>query len=229
MRLAREFSHVPIVDVSGLVFRQQNITGFYVDQSNHVTGTSLTVSGAGSHGVTVDGSSSVALSKVDSSDNAAIGVRFANLGTGYWLLPTGSPDPTSDGALDWRFRAAFAGGWPAGRHELLFAAIDENGRSGNQVGLTVCLLPEVPDNGNVCSPSKAPPAARASMSEGLSPPTRRTPEYGCASFELDADRLALDVAPTVMPPPSVRDGHQERRPSSSVIVCRSTNTGPTRN
>jgi hypothetical protein len=103
------------------------------------------------------------LSGLASPDSAAIGVRFADLGTGYWLLPTGSPDPTSDGALDWRFRAAFAGEWPAGRHELLFAAIDENGRSGNQVGLTVCLLPEVPDNGNVCSPSTAPPALVVSL------------------------------------------------------------------
>lgn len=97
------------------------------------------------------------LSGLASPDSAAIGVRFADLGSGYWLLPTGSPDPTSDGALDWRFRAAFAGGLPAGRHELLFAAIDGNGHSGHQVGLTLCLLPEVPDNGNVCNPSKAPP------------------------------------------------------------------------
>ncbi|MDF3069731.1 MAG: hypothetical protein K0R38_5332 [Polyangiaceae bacterium] len=97
------------------------------------------------------------LSGLASADSAAIGVRFADLGHGYWLLPTGSADPVSDGALEWRFRAAFAGGLPAGRHELLLAAIDGNGRSGNQVGLTLCLLPEVPDNGNACSPSKPPP------------------------------------------------------------------------
>ncbi|MDQ1600744.1 MAG: hypothetical protein QOD68_2218, partial [Actinomycetota bacterium] len=64
------------VDVSGLTFRQQNLSGLYVDQGSHVTGTNLTVSGAGSHGVTVDGSDNVALSHVDSSDNTAMGVRF---------------------------------------------------------------------------------------------------------------------------------------------------------
>jgi hypothetical protein len=97
------------------------------------------------------------LSGLASDDSVAIGVRFADLGTGYWLLPTGSPDPVSDGALEWRFRAGFAGNYPPGRHELLLAAIDSRGRSGSQVGLTLCLLPEIPDNGNVCNPTTLPP------------------------------------------------------------------------
>lgn len=103
------------------------------------------------------------LSGLASTDAAAIGVRFADLGSGYWLLPTGSPDPVSDGALEWRFRAAFAGGLPAGRHELLLAAIDGGGRAGNQVGLTLCLLPEIPDNGNACDPSTPPPDVVVSL------------------------------------------------------------------
>lgn len=97
------------------------------------------------------------LSGLASEDSAAIGVRFADLGSGYWLLPTGSPDPVSDGALEWRFRAAFGEDAPAGRHELLLAAIDGDGRAGNQVGLTLCLLPEIPDNGNACNPATRPP------------------------------------------------------------------------
>lgn len=103
------------------------------------------------------------LSGLASADSVAIGVRFADLGTGYWLLPTGSPDPVSDGALEWRFRAGFAGDYPPGRHELLLAAIDGSGRSGNQVGLTLCLLPEIPDNGNVCNPTIPPPDLVVSM------------------------------------------------------------------
>jgi hypothetical protein len=97
------------------------------------------------------------LSGLASDDSAAIGVRFADLGSGYWLLPTGAADPVSDGALEWRFRAAFAGDVPPGRHDLLLAALDASGHSGNQVGLTLCLLPEVPDNGNACDPSTRPP------------------------------------------------------------------------
>lgn len=96
-------------------------------------------------------------SGLTSPSATAIGVRFAKLGSGYWLLPTLNSDPASDGALEWRFRAAFGDGLPAGRHELLFAAIDANGQAGNQVGLTLCLLPEVPDNGNACNPSTPPP------------------------------------------------------------------------
>ncbi len=97
------------------------------------------------------------LSGLASPDSSALGVRFADLGSGYWLLPTGSADPVSDGALEWRFSAAFAGGVSPGRHELLLAAIDGSGRAGNQAGITLCLLPEVPDNGNVCNPTTAPP------------------------------------------------------------------------
>lgn len=98
-----------------------------------------------------------------SPDSAAIGVRFADLGTGYWILPTGGVDVVNDGALEWKFRAAFGEGWPPGRHQLLFAGIGADGRSGNQVGLTLCLQPEIPDNGNTCNPAQDPPALVVSL------------------------------------------------------------------
>lgn len=91
-----------------------------------------------------------------SRDSQAVGVRFANLGTGYWVIPTAGPDE-ADG-LEWRFRAAFGHGLPPGKHELLFAAIDADGRSGTQVSVNLCLLPEVPDNLSTCIPDTAPPA-----------------------------------------------------------------------
>lgn len=98
-----------------------------------------------------------------STDSVAVGVRFAELGTGYWVLPTRSADATSGGALEWGFRAAFARGVPPGRHQLLFAAFDAEGRSGNQLELTLCLAPEIPDNGNACIPSQAPPELVVSL------------------------------------------------------------------
>jgi hypothetical protein len=98
-----------------------------------------------------------------SQGSQAVGVRFADLGTGYWLLPTREVDTVNNDALAWRIRAAFGESAPPGKHQLLFAAIDAAGRSGNQVGLTLCLEPEIPDNGSGCDPTKAPPALVVSL------------------------------------------------------------------
>ncbi len=68
---------ISYVDVVGLTFQQQNLTGLYVDQADHVSADGFTVSGAGSHGATVDGSSHVALSHVEAFDNLGAGVRFS--------------------------------------------------------------------------------------------------------------------------------------------------------
>lgn len=104
-----------------------------------------------------------AFSGLASPGATALGVRFAELGSGYWLLPTLNADPVSDGAIEWRFRAAFGEDLPPGRQELLLAAIDGNGHAGNQVGLTLCLLPEIPDNGHACNPALEVPQLVVSM------------------------------------------------------------------
>ena len=97
-------------------------------------------------------------------DAVALGVQFAELGTGYWVIPTGSADVINDGQLLWSFNAAFARNAPAGRHTLLFSAIDSAGRAGTQTAVELCLESEVPDNGNACRPSVAPPALVVSLS-----------------------------------------------------------------
>lgn len=104
-----------------------------------------------------------AFSGLSSPDTVAVGVRFEKLGTGYWLLPTRGADIVNDGALGWSFRAAFGGDLPTGRQQLLLAGLDAEGHSGNQVGLTLCLSSELPDNGNSCDPSLAPPALVVSL------------------------------------------------------------------
>jgi hypothetical protein len=98
-----------------------------------------------------------------SEGSLAVGVRFADLGSGYWLLPTREVDTVNNDALAWRLRAAFTGNAPPGKHQLLFAAIDAAGNAGNQLGLTLCLEPDVPDNGNTCDPTQAPPALVVSL------------------------------------------------------------------
>lgn len=89
--------------------------------------------------------------------SVSVGLRFADLGTGYWVLPTTTADVFSENELAWGGLASYARQPAPGKHDLLGVAIDRKGRAGVQSRLNVCLLPEVPDNGNVCDPSKNPP------------------------------------------------------------------------
>jgi len=94
-----------------------------------------------------------------SSRNAAsVGVRFAESGSGYYLFPTGSIDPTDDNALTWSFIADLQLDLPPGRHEFLTVAFDEEGHAGQQATSSLCVRSLRPDNGNACFPAVAPPA-----------------------------------------------------------------------
>jgi hypothetical protein len=93
-----------------------------------------------------------------------VGVRFADLGTGYWVVPVGAPDPSANNFLTWQFTADFGHDIAPGPHTLLFAAVDANGASGTQTSLAFCVDTPVPDNFNACSPKNAPPAAVLSLS-----------------------------------------------------------------
>jgi len=99
-----------------------------------------------------------------SVDTQAIGVRFADMGTGYWVVPIGGPDPTDDGLLTWRLSADFGRDLPPGFHDLVFAGIGASGASGTQSDLSVCLDTPVPDNLNICIPKRRPPTAVLSLS-----------------------------------------------------------------
>ncbi len=131
------------------------------------------------------------------TDNAvAVGVAFPDLGTGYWVVPVGTTDPNYPGQITFSLRANFNPGDPPGRHTLVFAAIDANGRSGAQYTTSVCIDSALPDDGHACNPAKVPPAAIISLNwdtnfdldlqvqgpngEVWSPkaPTGRTPDGG---------------------------------------------------
>lgn len=81
----------------------------------------------------------------------ALALRFEDLGTGYWTLPVGVPDPATPGALTWEAVCDFARDLPVGKHELRFAASDRDGAWGpsSDLGLTVRSL--VPDGRVVIS------------------------------------------------------------------------------
>jgi hypothetical protein len=99
-----------------------------------------------------------------SPDAQTVAVRFADLGTGYWVVPVQGPDPSANGFLTWAFTADFAHDLAPGPHTLVLAAIGAGGASGTQFTFPFCVDTPVPDNFNACSPKRAPPSAVLSLS-----------------------------------------------------------------
>jgi hypothetical protein len=109
------------------------------------------------------GSAGVMLSGHTSPTAQAVAIRFAGLGSGFWVVPVGPPDPADNGLLTWQCLADFGRDVPAGFHDLLFAAVDGSGASGLQYDQPLCIDTLVPDNLNVCVPKRKPPAAVLSL------------------------------------------------------------------
>lgn len=97
-----------------------------------------------------------------SDDAVALALRIEGQGSGYWVFPAGALDPSVPGSLTWRRNVDFHA-IPPGRHRLLVAAIDAEGRSGTQVSSSLCIHSPIYDNGNACDPRRAPPATVISL------------------------------------------------------------------
>ncbi len=110
------------------------------------------------------GQSGKALSGRTTDDALSIGARFGDLGTGFWIVPTGAPDPTNPGELTWAFTYDIARDAPPGLHPLLLAAIDSNSNAGEETRLDTCITRPIPDNLNACDPTIVPPFAVLSLS-----------------------------------------------------------------
>lgn len=96
-----------------------------------------------------------------SASATAVGVRFADMGTGYWVVPTGALDAQFPGEIGWQADCdfpVFAGAQP-GNHMLRVVAIDAAGNASAQEETRLCLAPKVPDNLHSCDPSRPLPAA----------------------------------------------------------------------
>ncbi|MFT3773687.1 MAG: hypothetical protein QM820_50580 [Minicystis sp.] len=109
------------------------------------------------------GQASKSLTGVVTDDASAVAVRFADLGTGYWLVVPGAPDVSAPDALTWAMSFDVAADVPPGLHTLRFAAVDDKGVAGTQTDVLVCVDAPIPDNLNACDPSLAPPAAVLSL------------------------------------------------------------------
>jgi hypothetical protein len=95
-------------------------------------------------------------------DAVAVGVRFPDLGSGYWVVPVQNLDPDAPGQRDFSFGASFNPNIPAGPRSLDFVGIGKDGSAGTQYSLPVCFESRVPDNGHACSATKnAPPVVFA--------------------------------------------------------------------
>jgi hypothetical protein len=93
-----------------------------------------------------------------SSDAVAVAFRFADMGSGYWVVPVQGSDPAYPGELTFGFSADFDANDAPGHHPIRFVALGPSGQAGSQFELELCIDPLIPDNGHTCvDPTAAPP------------------------------------------------------------------------
>jgi len=116
------------------------------------------------------GSSSFQITGSVTTDASGVGVRFEDIGSGYWVRPATTLSPTNDFAFG--IDANISSDAPVGKHKLLLAAIAPDGRSGTQRDIVLCLAPQIPDKlasvdatipGNACDPKREPPPVVVSL------------------------------------------------------------------
>jgi hypothetical protein len=106
-----------------------------------------------------------------SSDAWSVALRFTDMGTGYWVVPMGNPDPLFPGELSFSAVTDFNANIPAGKHPLRVVAMDGSGHAGAQSEQKFCIasrLPAVPGATTVndvtaCYPSQNPAEAVFSL------------------------------------------------------------------
>ncbi len=81
---------------------------------------------------------------------AALAIRFADIGHGYWIVPTGTFDPTS-GDITYSFPYDIAVDAPVGVHPLLLSAVDLDGNFGPASELSLTIKSRVPSGKVVIS------------------------------------------------------------------------------
>jgi len=118
-----------------------------------------------SNRIVLPGQAGKKLSGRASNRASAVGLRLADLGSGYWVVPIGAPDPQFPGELTWEADTDFAlaASAFAGFHALRVVAIDAAGVAGEQNEVNMCLASREPDNLNACNPNTPPPDVVVSL------------------------------------------------------------------
>lgn len=110
------------------------------------------------------GSAALQIPGSATADASAVGFRFADIGSGYWVRPVTTQN--ANGGFNFTIDANISTYAPVGLHTLLFAGISPDGRSGTQKDIVLCLEPPIPDKlhtqdavipGNACNPKVEPP------------------------------------------------------------------------
>ncbi|MBC8068566.1 MAG: hypothetical protein IAG13_09565 [Deltaproteobacteria bacterium] len=92
-------------------------------------------------------------------DTWAIGVRFAALGSGWWIREVGDLAAQYPGERDFALTYDLGAGIPPGIHALRMVAIDADGRRGAPTDFDLCVLDDAAAAGlNPCDPTLPPPA-----------------------------------------------------------------------
>lgn len=93
----------------------------------------------------------------------SVGVQLRGQGSGYWVFPVGGEDPIIPGVLEWGTTFDVGAEAEPGRHKLALVAFDKAGKAGAETLVDVCVRRDIPDNGNVCDPTREPPEAIATL------------------------------------------------------------------
>ena len=119
---------------------------------------SLAVTALSYHsGQIISGVAGKSISGFIGQDAVAVGVRFADIGTGYWVVPVQGFEATEPGQRDFGFTANFNPDAPIGLHPLVFVGIASDGTGGPQYPQDFCIQSRVPDNDHACNPAQAVP------------------------------------------------------------------------
>ena len=110
-----------------------------------------------SAGVIREADTGFTASGTTSNEAVAVALRFLDLGSGYWVFPVTSQDPTRPGTFSWNASVDFGANIPPGIHPLGVVAIDANGHAGSQFATGLCVTSDIPDNLSACSGSAKPP------------------------------------------------------------------------
>jgi hypothetical protein len=111
----------------------------------------------------ISGLGSFGLTGIVSLDAVAVGVRFTDMGTGYWVVPTLGIDDMMSSDRDFSMSATFNPGDSPGYHPMAFVGIDKYGNGGTQFIQPFCMESRVPDNQHACYPMNAVPKAVFSL------------------------------------------------------------------
>lgn len=111
----------------------------------------------------VQGTPNIEFNGLLSADAVSFAVALEDEGSGYFVLPAGNPSAGNLGFLEAPFRLNVHSSIEPGLKTLRVAAIDAEGKSGSWTEQQICVGSAIPDNGNACNPTLAPPTVVLSL------------------------------------------------------------------